>query len=196
MFYFQFLPGSTDRNTADTQLLGTPVSAQYIRILPLEYSGQVGLRFEVLGCTPDCEQNSCFPLHLGWMHFNDKCFLFKGKKNDIKANWTYARSWCKDQGGELAVIDNQSENDMELPTWIGLSDILVENQYAWSDGVSPVLYTNWNGKEPNNAGGTEHCVSIPHSVLVSGKWNDDACHKKHSFLRPGLCRRGGPAGKS
>ncbi|XP_051907364.1 macrophage mannose receptor 1 [Hippocampus zosterae] len=126
----------------------------------------------------------------GWMHFNDKCFLFKGKKNDIKANWTHARSLCKDQGGELAVIDNQYENDfvssylkdMELPTWIGLSDILVENQYAWSDGVSPVLYTNWNGKEPNNAGGTEHCVSISHSVLVSGKWNDDACHKKHSFV--------------
>lgn len=41
-----------------------------------------------------------------------------------------------------------------LPTWIGLSDLLAENQYAWSDGVSPVLYTNWNEKEPNNAGGT------------------------------------------
>lgn len=43
--------------------------------------------------------------------------------------------------------------DLELPTWIGLSDLLVENQYAWSDGVSAVLYTNWNDKEPNNAGG-------------------------------------------
>lgn len=44
--------------------------------------------------------------------------------------------------------------DLMLPTWIGLSDLLAENQYAWSDGVSPVLYTNWNDKEPNNAGGT------------------------------------------
>uniref|UniRef100_A0A3Q2YER2 C-type lectin domain-containing protein n=1 Tax=Hippocampus comes TaxID=109280 RepID=A0A3Q2YER2_HIPCM len=122
--------------------------------------------------------DSCFPLHLGWMHFNDKCFLFKGKKNDIKANWTYARSWCKDQGGELAVIDNQSENDMELPTWIGLSDILVENQYAWSDGVSPVLYTNWNGKEPNNAGGTENCVEM----YPDGRWNDNDCLQKRGFV--------------
>lgn len=103
--------------------------------------------------------------------------------------------------------------DLELPTWIGLSDLLLENQYAWSDGVSPVLYTNWNDKEPNNAGGTvristtepqqnmkkislmhiqnstwpscyqqEHCAAISHSPLVSGTWNDDACHKEQSFV--------------
>lgn len=53
---FQFFPGSTDRDTPDTQLLGTPVSAQYVRILPLEFSGQAGLRFDVLGCTPDCKK--------------------------------------------------------------------------------------------------------------------------------------------
>ncbi|KAM6975835.1 uncharacterized protein LKV04_015092 [Tautogolabrus adspersus] len=126
----------------------------------------------------------------GWIRFNNKCFMFKGKKGEIKANWSYARSWCKDQGGELAIIDSQYENDfvssylrdLELPTWIGMSDLLVENQYAWSDGVSPVLYTNWNDKEPNNAGGTEHCVALAHNHLVSGKWNDDACHKDHSFV--------------
>lgn len=46
----------------------------------------------------------------GWLLFHNKCFMFKGKKDEIKANWSYARSWCKDQGGELAVIDNQYEN--------------------------------------------------------------------------------------
>ncbi|XP_023194031.1 macrophage mannose receptor 1-like [Xiphophorus maculatus] len=126
----------------------------------------------------------------GWMRFKDKCFMFKGKKDDIKANWSYARSWCKDQGGELAIIDNQYENDfvasylkdLQLPSWIGLSDLLVENQYAWSDGVSPVLYTNWNEHEPNNAGGAEHCVAMTHGTLATGKWNDDACHRNHSFV--------------
>ncbi|XP_056147018.1 macrophage mannose receptor 1 [Lampris incognitus] len=126
----------------------------------------------------------------GWMLFRNKCFLFRGRKNDIKANWSYARSWCKGKGGELAVIDNQYENDfvssylrdLEFPAWIGLSDVLLENQYAWSDGISPVLYTNWNNKEPNNAGGSEHCVAMTHNSLVSGKWNDDACHKENSFV--------------
>ncbi|XP_005917437.1 macrophage mannose receptor 1 [Haplochromis burtoni] len=126
----------------------------------------------------------------GWLRFNNKCFMFKGKKNDIKGNWSYARSWCREQGGDLAVIDDQYENDfvasylrdLELPTWIGLSDLLVENQYAWSDGVSPVLYTNWNDKEPNNANGVENCVTITHSPLLTGKWNDDNCDNNHSFV--------------
>ncbi|KAK7896517.1 hypothetical protein WMY93_021842 [Mugilogobius chulae] len=90
----------------------------------------------------------------GWLRFNNKCFLLKGKKNEIKANWTYARTWCKQQGAELAVIDSQYENDfvtsylrdLELPTWIGLSDLLLENQYAWSDG--------------------EHCVAMITASMV------------------------------
>ncbi|KAM4634074.1 macrophage mannose receptor 1 [Polymixia lowei] len=126
----------------------------------------------------------------GWMRFNNKCFIFKGHKDGIKANWSYARSWCRGQGGELAVIDNQYENDfvssylrdLVLPAWIGLSDLLVENQYTWSDGDSPVLYTNWNNKEPNNAGGSEDCVAMTHNYLVSGKWNDDSCHEERSFV--------------
>ncbi|XP_076014518.1 uncharacterized protein LOC143007034 [Genypterus blacodes] len=126
----------------------------------------------------------------GWMLFKDKCFIFKGKKDDIKANWTQARQWCRDKEGDLAVIDDQYENDfvssylrdLEFPTWIGLSDRLVENEYTWSDGFSPVLYTNWNTNEPNNGGGAEDCVAITHSALSSGKWNDDACHRQYSFV--------------
>lgn len=43
--------------------------------------------------------------------------------------------------------------DLIFPVWIGLSDNLHEGKFAWSDGVSPVLYTNWADKEPNNADG-------------------------------------------
>uniref|UniRef100_A0A3P9J598 C-type lectin domain-containing protein n=1 Tax=Oryzias latipes TaxID=8090 RepID=A0A3P9J598_ORYLA len=114
---------------------------------------------------------------IGWLRFKNKCFLFKGKKNDIKGNWSYARNWCKEQGGDLHL-----SRDLEHPAWIGLSDLLAENQYAWSDGVSPVLYTHWDNNEPNNVGGTEHCVTMNHNMLMSGKWNDDACHKNHSFV--------------
>lgn len=50
--------------------------------------------------------------------------------------------------------------DLHRHTWIGLSDLLAENQYAWSDGVSPVKYTNWNEKEPNNAGGAVSILTL------------------------------------
>ncbi|KAL7854318.1 hypothetical protein AOLI_G00211620 [Acnodon oligacanthus] len=45
--------GSVDRGTPETQLLGTPVSVKHIRILPLDWHNEAGLRFEILGCTPD-----------------------------------------------------------------------------------------------------------------------------------------------
>uniref|UniRef100_A0A3Q4GXK3 C-type lectin domain-containing protein n=1 Tax=Neolamprologus brichardi TaxID=32507 RepID=A0A3Q4GXK3_NEOBR len=112
----------------------------------------------------------------------------------VNRNWSYARSWCREQGGDLAVIDDQYENeqrfppqrrDLELPTWIGLSDLLVENQYAWSDGVSPVLYTNWNDKEPNNANGDEGCVSMHASRMFHGTWNDTKC----DLEKPYICKK-------
>lgn len=28
----------------------------------------------------------------------------------------------------------------------------------------------------------EHCVAISHNYLVTGRWNDDGCHKEHSFV--------------
>lgn len=56
VFQVQALIGSTDRNTQNTWLLEPPVSAQYVRVLPLEANGQAGLRLEVLGCSPDCKR--------------------------------------------------------------------------------------------------------------------------------------------
>lgn len=43
----------------------------------------------------------------------------------------------------------------------------MENEYAWSDGVSPVLYTNWNENEPNNVGGA---VSTAHFKSPARPW--------------------------
>ncbi|KAJ7986772.1 hypothetical protein DPEC_G00331850 [Dallia pectoralis] len=125
----------------------------------------------------------------GWMLFRNKCFRFKGHKQE-KANWSIARSWCQNQKAELAVIDNQYENDfvsshlreLHWPAWIGLTDSLVEGGFGWSDGVSPVLYTNWGDKEPNNHEGKEHCAAMTHNYLVSGLWNDDMCSTEQSWV--------------
>ena len=47
------------------------------------------------------------------MLFGSKCYLFKGNHYDqkeIKADWMTAKKWCRDNGGDLAVIDTHSEN--------------------------------------------------------------------------------------
>lgn len=43
--------------------------------------------------------------------------------------------------------------DASHAAWIGLSDRLQEGKFAWSDGASAVLFTNWADKEPNNNDG-------------------------------------------
>lgn len=50
------------------------------------------------------------PFPSGWLRFKNKCFMFKGKKGDMKANWFDAQDWCKAQQGNLAIIDDQYEN--------------------------------------------------------------------------------------
>lgn len=47
------------------------------------------------------------------MKFHNKCYIFKGKhyhQSEIKVNWTYARDWCREQKGDLAIINDQNEN--------------------------------------------------------------------------------------
>lgn len=48
--------------------------------------------------------------------------------------------------------------------WIGLNDLANQMTFFWSDG-SPVAYTNWAAREPNNYGkGNEDCVLILRTV--------------------------------
>ena len=65
--------------------------------------------------------------------------------------------------------------------WIGLNDIGTEASYKWSDG-SPVAYTNYNYKEPNDWIGVEDCLEM---YRWNGKWNDLHC----SMLRPYICKK-------
>lgn len=61
--------------------------------------------------------------------------------------------------------------DLLGPVWIGLSDRVHEGKFAWSDGVSPVLYTNWADKEPNNADGEvmNYCCVVDRCVFFKDK---------------------------
>lgn len=80
-------------------------------------------------------------------------FIYKGFNSPVAAG--------QNDGSSLSDFVSSYLRDLEKPAWIGLSDTLVENQYAWSDGFSPVLYTNWAEKEPNNAGGAVRFVIKP-----------------------------------
>jgi len=84
--------------------------------------------------------------------------------------WTAAKQACIDMGGHLVTITSAGENNFVFNTWpsgwIGFNDEAVEGQWRWVTGES-VVYTNWNGGEPNNVGNEDYA-----QFVNGGKWND------------------------
>jgi len=60
----------------------------------------------------------------------------------------------------------------------GLNDRTFEQGYVWSDG-SPVSYTAWAAKQPNDNQGTENCVDM---WTGHGYWTDRSCTWKRGYI--------------
>ena len=95
------------------------------------------------------------------------------------SNWTDAQAKAVTLGGYLTTINNAAENTFlynkwsggggnNRGLWIGLNDAAVEGNFVWVNG-EPVLYTNWDPGEPNNAGGEDYAYIRP---FAAGRWND------------------------
>ena len=63
-------------------------------------------------------------------------------------------------------------------SWIGLNDLSYEGKYGWSD-KSPLAFTKWADKEPNDYYGQEDCVELSR---WSTKWNDQHCEQNRPFV--------------
>jgi cysteine-rich repeat protein len=95
--------------------------------------------------------------------------------------WPFAEANCQAWGGapglgHLASIGGQGEQDLvysliDVQTWIGVQDPVVEGEYQWSDG-SPWGYEFWAPGEPDNTY-EEDCAFMRTSD--EGGWNDHAC---------------------
>ena len=90
--------------------------------------------------------------------------------------WTAAQSTATTLGGYLAAIGSAAENTavrgfansqgITGSVWIGFTDQATEGLFVWVNG-EPVVYTNWNGGEPNNSGDEDFT-----EMQSSGGWND------------------------
>lgn len=113
--------------------------------------------------------------------------------NPISQTGNDAQIWAQNYGASLISLQSATENACivsELNTngfggviWIGFNDVANEGSHVWYD-QSPIVYTNWNGGEPNNSG-NEDCVQI----YPDGKWNDLKCSwgGSKSVIEVNLC---------
>jgi len=111
----------------------------------------------------------------GWQSFGSKCYRFSNET----VTWNQARAGCVAMGGILATVNSQQMNDfvtsaaagMQHSMWIGMHCLRLNNYFEWISG-EPVLFTNWNRREPNAFSADENCVEI---YYWNGLWNDNPC---------------------
>ncbi|XP_048750884.2 uncharacterized protein LOC125662641 isoform X1 [Ostrea edulis] len=120
----------------------------------------------------------------GWSRFRDHMYIV----GDSKSDWKSAEKQCRSDGGYLAEINSIEENswirDCIMKTgsitalWIGANDLDKENEFTWRSSKTPLLYSNWNNKQPNDSNDNQVCAVLKES----GKWNDIKCERQRNFI--------------
>jgi len=99
--------------------------------------------------------------------------------------WYSAEVECARHGGNLAVITSdldqravrkyldQQSNGMRFAVWIGLTDVMGEGNWMWSNGQQLGRYNNWYPGEPNNYHGKQDCVYM--AMQYDYQWLDLDC---------------------
>ncbi|KAK0141911.1 Macrophage mannose receptor 1 [Merluccius polli] len=96
-------------------------------------------------------------------------------------SWESAKSYCRTHYTDLAMIENEEENQQVFSTvtntyvWIGLYRV----PWKWSDGTN-CSFRHWYGSEPDNSGGSELCGAV-----YLGGFVDNYCYHSHPFICSG-----------
>jgi len=95
--------------------------------------------------------------------------------------WNASEAEAASLGGTLAIINNAAEQEWvfskfgtyggtDRDLWIGLHRQWQGGPFVWVSGEK-LDYLNWEGGQPDNAGGVENCVEISQAGH-RGAWND------------------------
>uniref|UniRef100_A0A8C6RPN9 Selectin, lymphocyte n=1 Tax=Nannospalax galili TaxID=1026970 RepID=A0A8C6RPN9_NANGA len=122
-------------------------------------------------------------------HHGTDCWTYHYSQKPM--NWENARKFCQENYTDLVAIQNKGEIEYLEETlpysrtyyWIGIRKI--GKTWTWVGTNKPLTKEaeNWGTGEPNNKKSKEDCVEIYIKRSIdSGKWNDDACHKRKAAL--------------
>ncbi|XP_078329150.1 collectin-12-like [Crassostrea virginica] len=119
----------------------------------------------------------------GWRAYNNHCYWFS---ND-NATFSHAVSNCINIGSNLIEINGKTEeNWLVLQSeikgyknfWIGLTDILVANEYVLVSTCVQPPYSNWANGQPES-GNAEHCAGV---YVLQREWHDYVCDTEMYYI--------------
>ncbi|XP_051749100.1 uncharacterized protein LOC127512338 [Ctenopharyngodon idella] len=111
--------------------------------------------------------------------------------SSVSKSWSESRQYCRDHGGDLAIIDTEEKQRhissfITEPVWIGLTDIENEGTWKWVDN-SPLNRGFWFTGEPNSFHGTnEDCVELMPTRDNVNNWNDLSCTDTRKWEEVGV----------
>lgn len=100
------------------------------------------------------------------------------KYYDISLSYNLAKKYCEENGGYLACITSEEENELiasklhndNFYYYIGANDVDVEGEFCWINGET-FTYTNWSSGDPNSSK-VNDCNEEYVGIDCNGKWRD------------------------
>ncbi|XP_062598632.1 perlucin-like [Saccostrea cucullata] len=129
----------------------------------------------------------------GWEFFQESCYYFGTQK----ATWPEAEAYCMSMNSMLTEIETNVENNFlesrlraihnhtsttdqnEVSYWLGGNDIEIEGVFKWVKSDAPLIFTDWNPGQPDDANG-EDCMELRGAFHYH--WNDLPCTVPHHFI--------------
>ncbi|XP_062865235.1 uncharacterized protein LOC134327083 [Trichomycterus rosablanca] len=116
----------------------------------------------------------------GWKEFGTSYYYI----STVVKTWAESRQYCRERGADLVIINSREEQEfmknLNIDTWIGLSDKLSEGGWKWVDG-SALTTEFWMNGEPNNAG-NEDCAVLNVLSGAPNNWNDVSCSSRNKLI--------------
>uniref|UniRef100_W5N6P0 C-type lectin domain-containing protein n=1 Tax=Lepisosteus oculatus TaxID=7918 RepID=W5N6P0_LEPOC len=120
----------------------------------------------------------------GWQPFMSSCYFLSSDE----MTWEESSTNCSRMGGHLVMIETQTEQEFltkssgSSHTWIGLSDLAVEGDWRWINGLHPTQRF-WFSHEPDDWKGEdrkgEDCAHLKPLTHPLNNWHDAPCTKKY-----------------
>ncbi|XP_069472453.1 secretory phospholipase A2 receptor isoform X2 [Ambystoma mexicanum] len=132
----------------------------------------------------------CPETEVPWIQFESKCYSLSNVLN--KAQITEAHAFCRQQGSNLLVLEDEEENTFlvqqlhafhssVVKIWLSITHSTENNTITWHD-KSPLHYTNWGSGQPDWDSPSYPCSAM---AAVDGKWWAVPCVEKNGFI----CKR-------